>query len=113
MNLILVLFSGLLVGIFFRMGFGFFMGRYKSSFVCLRCGNCCKLRVNRIPFSKGNCNYLVENNVCKIYDKRPRTCRVFPFKQFFGRDYLLFYHKCAGQKKLFKELFLMVQKRLS
>lgn len=87
---------------------GYFLSRRK--FRCLRCGNCCKLRVKLnkreidlieknghrdfmnkgcIKRINGYCNFLTLKNgitSCQIENIKPEICKDFPLKKgFFGR----------------------------
>ena len=104
---------GLLSGVLFKFALGFYAGKFKERFVCYRCGNCCKLRTGQTKFVNGRCEHLVGTNFCNIYDSRPKVCREFPFKKVFGKDYMILYLKCKGQRELFKELFLRARKQKS
>jgi Fe-S-cluster containining protein len=59
-------------------------------FPCSRCGLCCR-KLKGIPglseYDRGDgvCRYL-ENNLCKIYEKRPDICNVETMYRLFFRD---------------------------
>jgi len=52
---------------------------------CIRCGGCCRILywTDRIKMSwelktliwRRVCKFLMSNNECSIYDKRPKICR--------------------------------------
>lgn len=43
--------------------------------LCKKCGKCCKIT---------GCNYIGEDNLCKIYENRPEVCKNFPSSPFEG-----------------------------
>lgn len=60
------------------------MSKYLS-FLCERCGNCCRNLYNNSIYKEldsgnGICKYFDEsNNLCEIYETRPLICRVDEF----------------------------------
>ena len=52
--------------------------------ICLHCGDCCtRFSIAEINKPQGvRCQYLTEENLCSIYDKRPDVCykHDYPFR---------------------------------
>lgn len=74
-NLLMVLFSGLR-----HRWLVFFRPRYTISSLlkrkgsCRACGFCCIL-------NKPSCRYIGDDGRCKIYDRQPFFCKVFPIDE--------------------------------
>jgi len=52
---------------------------FKMNFLCSQCAACCKIAgaIKLMPNrGDGACVYLLDNNLCSIYDVRPDICRV-------------------------------------
>lgn len=84
-------------------------------FQCEKCGICCK-HINLIPelkaFDSGNgrCIYLMDNNLCSIYEKRPDICNVAKMfelvysKQMSKEEYMsLNIEGCNELRKIYRE----------
>jgi Fe-S-cluster containining protein len=58
------------------------MTQHNKPFACYQCGACCYF-LPIVPGyehykhdTKGHCKYLLQDNSCSIYEKRPDICRV-------------------------------------
>ena len=79
------------------------------SFNCDKCGECCRnLNTSELyadlDSGDGSCIYL-KGNLCSIYDKRPKKCRVDECYEYFAHQmsreqyYELNYRKCKELKE--------------
>ena len=51
------------------------------TFPCTKCGACCRRAHLVTPFKygdrvNGGCTFLLKDNTCEVYDKRPLVCSV-------------------------------------
>ena len=70
---------------------------------CKRCGSCCR-NVNLCEEMKmldrgdGICKHLNENNLCRIYDKRPNLCNgQYVYEHFYSQMTVADYHKMIAK----------------
>lgn len=71
--------------------------------LCKQCGKCCKIT---------GCNYLSEDNLCKIYENRPEVCKDFPSSPFEGLPEGCGYEGWIFQKKEEQKQQIRKQKEL-
>lgn len=82
-------------------------------FPCDKCGMCCQYvkyveELSQYDIGDGTCKFLMEDNSCRIYYKRPNVCNgKYVYEKYFSHMTVDDYHKMMVEycRKIKEEIF--------